>query len=73
MNATQIGAIVVIAMDALSCAYDVANGNMTRKEMGVQLTKDIFNIIRSFSWWCSWANCIAYVTRGRLYAGQFCR
>ena len=41
MNVAQIGAIVVIAMDALSCAYDVANGNMTRKEMGVQLTKDI--------------------------------
>jgi len=41
LTAAQIGAITVIALDAIKCSYDVANGKMTSKEMGVYLTKEI--------------------------------
>lgn len=38
---TQIGAITVIAIDAIQYSIDVSNGKMTRKEMGMRLTKEI--------------------------------
>ena len=43
MNLTpsQIGAMTVIAFDAIKYSFDVVNGKMTRKEMGICLTKDI--------------------------------